>query len=679
MPFNEGPMHAMNVAAPPSSFVPLPTHFGDLLRLAGPPPAEALTTVDPLVKLDEPRGPLAAVLGGVCDPDGQLVLPLEMAVMLPAHLARLPAGVEAAAFGRAFAALPDLLARVPLPPVGELQRTAFGVLDRHGPLLYCRKQQRLFVAQEVRDGQAVAATLPETPADSAEACEVLIRRQGEVVALAGELAERDAAAHAELSGVHVCVTCPLNTRCFPAGDEYAYAVDRLVVVHAHVGPLVLLPAGAWRLDEAARLLGGAEPANVAAGDGEHADPLADWRQAEATAIERAGRRLIYIGEPGGRDLAEILRLKLALLADVLEQLDAAWRARCQPHLCWTEQTVRALWSRGGGVGATAWGFRALLRNIGWQPLSDVAGAESAALPYPPVFSEPALLPPAAVAAMRYFGEPRRVNVFVKAAEAQAAGAVGVQVLIEELGIASEQFCAHDVVRVTGAGWPAELTPTEGHDPADGAGVAMCGVARGEVGALRADDVLEGCECRWYPRFGEAEDLHAVGMLLLRTVLATDEVDGRRFFESIAAERDALLQACGTVGPAEREAVARSWIAERCGIDTPGALWTRRNVLYERAARAAVVLNGLPPALWQAVVSLALRMVTPVAGFGYCAQRGMAAPRSGGQLLPLLELRGLIGLLDDRLFGRRAPAAAVRAALGGGDAQRPDSGPVQLGR
>jgi hypothetical protein len=32
------------------------------------------------------------------------------------------------------------------------------------------------------------------------------------------------------------------------------------------------------------------------------------------------------------------------------------------------------------------------------------------------------------------------------------------------------------------------------------------------------------------------------------------------------------------------------------------------------------------------------------------------------LLPLVELRGLIALLDDQIFGRAAPGAAVRGAF-----------------
>ena len=103
-------------------------------------------------------------------------------------------------------------------------------------------------------------------------------------------------------------------------------------------------------------------------------------------------------------------------------------------------------------------------------------------------------------------------------------------------------------------------------------------------------------------------------------------------------------------------------------DAPAALWSRRNLLYRRADRASVSLDGLPMSLWQAAVTLGLRMITTVAGFSFCPDRAVAPPcTSGEQLLPLLELRGLIALLDDLILGRQAPQARVREKLRAVDA------------
>ena len=108
-----------------------------------------------------------------------------------------------------------------------------------------------------------------------------------------------------------------------------------------------------------------------------------------------------------------------------------------------------------------------------------------------------------------------------------------------------------------------------------------------------------------------------------------------------------------------------WIGERCEADAPAATWSRRNLLYRRADRDATRLDGLGAALWQAIVTFGVRLTTRIAGFRFFADRGNAAPRGeSGLLLPLVELRGLVALLDDQLFGRAAPAAAVREALKG---------------
>ncbi|MFQ5807202.1 MAG: hypothetical protein ACE5I3_12205, partial [Phycisphaerae bacterium] len=91
--------------------------------------------------------------------------------------------------------------------------------------------------------------------------------------------------------------------------------------------------------------------------------------------------------------------------------------------------------------------------------------------------------------------------------------------------------------------------------------------------------------------------------------------------------------------------------------------TRRPRLARRAARTATRLDAVPPTVWQELMTFGLRLTTSIAGFSFCADRGCAAPRvSGGLLLPRVELRGLIALLDDQIFGRTAPGAAVRQAF-----------------
>ena len=60
------------------------------------------------------------------------------------------------------------------------------------------------------------------------------------------------------------------------------------------------------------------------------------------------------------------------------------------------------------------------------------------------------------------------------------------------------------------------------------------------------------------------------------------------------------------------------------------------------------------------------MITASAGFSFCPSRDHDVPRSqGGLVVPLLELRGLIAMFDDIIFGRAAAIRGLRGAVSGG--------------
>jgi hypothetical protein len=437
-----------------------------------------------------------------------------------------------------------------------------------------------------------------------------------------------------------------------------------VVVSAGAAPLVVLPWGEWQLDETYAMLGGRPPDEVAQAGKPTVPELEEYRHRQAAAIEAGGPFLLLTGEGDGRPLVEIARLKLGLLADVLEQLDDLWRASERPHLCWDPQTVRAAW-RTAPPGAAGWGFAAVLRKRGLAALAPVQTPDGRPLPYPPVYSDESLLAPEVVEAVRHFGQARKCTLFVKSAETKGRQA-RVTVLVENLNIPWPLLCTSDVAHVEGEGWQAALSPAAQRNPDDGEGLPMSGRAVGSVVEMKQGAQFDGCTCRWYPRFGEAVDLHAFGVLLLEALLATDERPGPRLRETLHEERDELTRLCLGLEVEQREARAREWVAQRCDADSPSAVWTRRNLLYRRADRAATRLDALPPVLWHAIVAFGLRLSTAIPGFSFCENRAAAAPRlEGGLLMPLVELRGLLALLDDLMLGRAAADEALRAALGGG--------------
>jgi len=204
------------------------------------------------------------------------------------------------------------------------------------------------------------------------------------------------------------------------------------------------------------------------------------------------------------------------------------------------------------------------------------------------------------------------------------------------------------------------SPCAERDPNDGEGLPFAGRATGT--ALQVGEDYPGAEVRWYPRCGEALDLHALGALACRGLLATDERDDERFFEALHADLAGLRKSLGTLAIEQREAFVQNWATERAEQDAPANVWTRRNLLHDRAGRGTTALDGLPAPLWQACVLWLLRMLTCVEGVGYCDDRTAAAPRDGDLLLPLAELRGLLALLDDALLRRAAPGERVTEAL-----------------
>lgn len=676
----------------PGPLLPLPIVGGDAIRIFGPKAADAPTVVRPFIALGPPLGVVQAYLAALCTPAGDIDRLLEVTFVIDPGAAA-PAG--AIPHGDGVAAL--IASATPLsalPPVYR-DRQTLAIADARPvpPLLYCRKRNTIFAARSpatlqplstpAADGPAAPHQLPAalivgdaddqpTPqkryafraGDSAlgpvEGFDRLILDQGAVALGAARLAETDPQAAEALASAHACVRCPERSRCYPAGG-YAYVQDRLTVVHAAQAPLRIAPLAEWRLAEAAAFLGGGgmQKSLIAS---QLDSPLKSWRLERAAAIDAWGPARLLTGETDGRELLEIARLKLSLMADVLAQLDAAWLAARRPHLCWDEDAVRVTWRAPAHTPAAAWGFEPVLRRIALQPLTAINGESGVPIPFPPAYSADDLFPPELVEAKRCFGQQRPATLFVKEAKVEAL-AVRVAGLLEDTGIAFNLFHPGDVIQVAGPGWEATLSPLGVHNPDDGAGAAIKGLVQGDVAAVKAGQSFRGCAMRWYPLFNEAADLLAFGSLFIETLTGTDERRGAAFRGALAAGREEFTTACLSVPLEQREAKARAWITGVCTNDSSADIWSRRNLLYRREQRSAAHLNAVPGLLWQALVTFALRLATSIPGFSYCDHRAQPAPRlPDGQLTPLLELRGLIALLDDQLFGRSQPAEWLRDTL-----------------
>lgn len=690
-----------------SPFLPLPILSGRTVRLLGPRPAEASTAVDPLVRLDESIGAIQAFIGAICDPAGELILPVEILLVDP--LAVVPEdpdriGVPHAALIRNLNALPRLYESV-TPGLGDdIGRALFASAERVGPLLYCRKRHALFQARSSRslrpfsaiiqsgalppaadsasaedehDVAEAAGLLPISllcwdgpPGDGAEPkfygglggpCRLGIAESFEKLVLEqGQVARTLASTDGPDTASHTCSRCSERDRCFPTGPGYAFALDRLSVISATECGIFPLPLGELRLDEAARVLGRLAPTALPdITTDKPANSFEEWRRLRMKRIEAAGPAFLLAGEANGRDLVEIARLKLALIAGALEQIDTAWKKSQLPHLCWNDETIRVAHRRTPAP-ASYWGFQPIVRKLGLQPGSAIRGANGQPLAYPPVYAKSSLLPLEAAETVRYFGVPAKAGVFVKTSTPDTGATARVTILLEDSIIPRRLLCTPDVLRIAGDGWTATLSPLADHDPNDGEGLPFSGTAAGNVSVLKPGQQFPDCSYTWYPRYGQAVDLHALGMLLFESLLSNDEQSRDKLRSTLATERDALTTACLAVDTAQRAHEARVWIATRCENDAPASNWSRRNLLFRRDERASARLDACPPLLWQALVTLGFRLMSFIPGFSYCADRAADAPATrDGRPLPLVEMLGLLALMDDVIFARSAAVDRAR--------------------
>ncbi len=599
----------------------LPVEHGDSFAMIGPAPAEAALAVDPFLTLDIGRR-TRTILGAMPAGAGAITQLVEFST-LPEHARGAstdPLALEPAQTDQPDDTLSPPAAAAPIQTVTLLTRR-----QRELPVLaYCRKRNGLIAARA-----ANGALLPATRDH-----DHLIESQRAFLAATSPVLDQ---------APHLCVRCEERTRCYPADDGYAYAADRLLLVNAQTRLDAVRPLGEWQLTEAADWIAGRAPEDI---HDERLGPLNGWRTARWRELARAAPRLLLVGEPYGRDLVEILRLKLRLVVGALVELEHDWSRSGRPLLRWNDDSIRVVLTATGSLPAFAWGATPLLR----APATDDRYAEQAAdrvWPYPKCSTEDWPYPAEVAEAARLIGQTRSCQLVVKSTRA-GSSSPGAACLLEDFGVPHAWISAADRFVVEGEEWSAVLTPSGAHDPADGAGIA--GLVRLPRPA-KTGDVLGPLRGRWYPGFGQGTDVAALGALLLDALVSNDAhppAPRRHMLERELAE---LTTKCRAVDSGHAGNQAQAWLSQRGVDDAPANLWSRRALLYRAAERDRARLEDFPPALWLAALSVAVRMATFIPGWSYCSNRAAEAPRMGGASLPRLELEGLIASCDDVIFRR----------------------------
>ncbi len=120
--------------------------------------------------------------------------------------------------------------------------------------------------------------------------------------------------------------------------------------------------------------------------------------------------------------------------------------------------------------------------------------------------------------------------------------------------------------------------------------------------------LPGTRYRVFPDFGAPTDLYALGVSLLRLLLANDEQDLAAVLKATAR----LERELAVWSPETTREVTLGALLKRVPEAAP--VFSKTQVFWSRDDRRANRPNALPDALWERAILLGVRLVTRVTGF-----------------------------------------------------------------
>jgi predicted component of type VI protein secretion system len=419
-----------------------------------------------------------------------------------------------------------------------------------------------------------------------------------------------------------CLGCPHRSDCYAASgaDRQAASLPAatwLRFVSFYDFDAMVLPECEWDYDQLCAVLGGGPlPATHAGMAPENGAPWA------------------VVGGPQRWPLEALLR-KLAAFQQLCRGLRDFQRSQQRPHLGVAPRNVLANPGPGAGTGLWREACQVWLTDFG-SAVAEVpgglanAGDQAAATlwwPGPEMYEELRMRPYLAPSLV-----PARSHVLVTNLRFAAAEPRGERLVLvaDAEGVAnSERFQVGDLV---------SITPTL---PAvAGAAVVQARIeaVRGrqlrlvaEVSTQHAAAQWAGREisasCTFYRRLSPAADLHGLGMLLFRTLLANDEQGIEDLAEEVLRLQRRLQDevAAGEMVVAAAAARLRQYLASKDQRQR-FAPFQVLELAADRAASRAAAGGGsavLPPGCWEALLDLGFRLTSTLPGHGLGADHGAA--------------------------------------------------------
>ncbi|MDQ2980608.1 MAG: hypothetical protein M3R62_15475, partial [Acidobacteriota bacterium] len=455
--------------------------------------------------------------------------------------------------------------------------------------------------------------------------------------LARDLGEALAGTGPEADRLQAAFPCP---DCVRAGEEFRASVasgarprpfweDRWAPLTFSGGPFLVTGLDPFDLDEFADLLGGRPPDTLWTGKPGAAALAAAAREQKPSALESgAGRpRWLFEGDSSGSDAVELFAVKLAAFRQVVQAALEYSRALGRPHLDLHPRHLLFDLARIGEGLPLFWNFQMRLHGISTAArVERLAGAadvvippRNPAVPYaPPEVLEFHLTPP----------RPAQLVLTEVEDEKRPAAAVRLHGLLSDPYGIFPNPRVHDWILLTldnealglrGFSIACRRDPRAAEGSRELAFISEP-VAVGDDIAQRLKKAagvrIPGVRYKVYADFGAPSDIYSLGMILLRLLVGNDRQDVRTIAQIV--ERVAKkISAAGevTIGNVESPGGASALLDREPDIL---AALNKTNVFYQEIDRRPERANGIPDPLWKRAILLAMRLVTRVQGFSFCA-------------------------------------------------------------
>ncbi len=510
-----------------------------------------------------------------------------------------------------------------------------------------------------------------TPTAGARPRDVVVRRGSELFRDLRDLVRLGANAPATpLVAAFPCMTCEHRATCHP--ERTAASADTPIPAERHLVPLsfhetqaLCTEALPLRYDELCDILGGAPLADVVSRAAANAAP---GRAIVMAPLTRLTDPVFLHGRDDSRRLVhEMLWTKLDAFARVGAAVERYHAATSEPHLGLSPDNLLVKVTTDAIAAPLAWRCAVRLADLGAQSRTTVEGRTRR--PTPPL---PRPMPDAWPGYRSRFAAPEDLTVEIAlrmTATREPGAAAGTTLRIDAEAVAARIPDAQpgDVVRFVA---PPSLAGLAGLADAPLVGVVVAAERtratfrveladadadadpqHGTNPANTANPVLPPFQGRvtFHRRLGTAADVHALAMLLARTLLVNDRTDPFRVEEALTAVVDKLEATAAGVTLAEFAERARAeFVRHRPLFDSSAMLFpaSLRDELDDPLAASA----------WNRLLLVILRGRTTLPGIAYATHHAAT-----GIAELLADVAAVARELRVDLFERERRDGAIRDA------------------